>query len=195
MITGMLAAVVKPPAGVVRTSSVVTVTLTTRHPYEVGDKVTLDSVVPVGATVFDGTHVVASVPSETTFTFAQVAADDTGGAGTVNRGDSTTADGQQRIYIRPEGTAEAIIRYYKLLPDMSADTDVSGFPSHLEEALLYGAMKYLAEADRDGAWVNQWRTEYFNYLRPIHASEIHQADGFNYKRLVSAYEDKTLLFE
>lgn len=68
---------------VARVSNVVTVTLAAAGPWNVGDSVTLAGVTPVGATTFNGTFTVATVPTGVTFTFAQTAADDTGSGGTA----------------------------------------------------------------------------------------------------------------
>ena len=177
------------PSGLVRTSNVITVTTTTNHPYEAGDSVTLASTTAVGATSFDGTFSVVSIPSTTTFKVAQTAADDTGGAGT-----SARTDGQRRVYIKDASLGEALLRYYRTLTDMSAESDDSGFPSHLEESLVYGAMKFLAEADRDGGWGQVWEKEFYDYLRPIHASEVMQDRGYEHNEIKSVYEGKSLLF-
>lgn len=71
------------PGGAVRATNVVTITTTAAHGFQKGQKVTVAVTTVVGATVFDGTFVIATVASTTTFTYVQTAADDTGGAGTV----------------------------------------------------------------------------------------------------------------
>lgn len=71
------------PGGAVRATNVVTITTTAAHGLAVGDRVDVAAVTPVGATDFNGEFVVASVPSTTTFTYAQILANDTGGSGTV----------------------------------------------------------------------------------------------------------------
>lgn len=71
------------PGGAVRTSNTVTITTTAAHGFKVGEYVTIVVTTVVGATSFDGTFVIASVPSTTTFTYAQTAANDTGGGGTA----------------------------------------------------------------------------------------------------------------
>lgn len=73
------------PGGASRTTNVVTITTTAVHGLLVGDVVVVEGVVPVGATVFNGEFTVASIPSTTTFTYAQTAGNDTGGGGTVYR--------------------------------------------------------------------------------------------------------------
>ena len=55
-----------------RTSNVVTITTTTAHGYSVSDSVTVGAITNTG---INGTFTVASVPSTTTFTYAQVGAD------------------------------------------------------------------------------------------------------------------------
>jgi len=57
-------------ASVARATNVVTVTTSAAHGFSVGQKVTIDTV----TASFDGTFTIASVPSTTTFTFAQTAA-------------------------------------------------------------------------------------------------------------------------
>ena len=74
-------AVVGTP-GAQRTTNVVTITTTAPHGFNVGDQVFLAGVTG-GSTNFNGTFTVASVPSATTFTYAQTAANDTAGSGTV----------------------------------------------------------------------------------------------------------------
>lgn len=71
------------PGGAVRTSNVVTITTTAAHGFQKGQYVTIAVTTVVGATSFDGTFVIASVPTTTTFTYSQTAADDTGGAGSA----------------------------------------------------------------------------------------------------------------
>lgn len=71
-----------------RVTNVTTFTTTAKHPYKVGDTVVTSGTTPVGATSFNGTFVVATVPTGVTFTVADVAADDTATGGTVT-GDAT----------------------------------------------------------------------------------------------------------
>lgn len=66
-----------------RTTNVVTVTLAAAGPFAVGDTVVIAGTEPAGATNFNGTFVVASVPTGVTFTFAQTASDDTATGGTA----------------------------------------------------------------------------------------------------------------
>lgn len=73
------------PGGAVRVSNVVTITTTAARGLEVGEKIDVVVDTVVGATSFDGEFAVASVPSTTTFTYAQTADDDTGGAGSVTQ--------------------------------------------------------------------------------------------------------------
>ena len=71
------------PAGAVRSGNVVTITTTTPHSFTVGMQV---AVAGVATTSFNGTFAVASVPSATSFTYAQVAANATSGGGTASLG-------------------------------------------------------------------------------------------------------------
>lgn len=66
-----------------RVTNVVTFTTTAVHPFKVGDSVVVTGTTPVGATSFNGTFTVATVPTGVTFTVASVAADDTATGGTV----------------------------------------------------------------------------------------------------------------
>ena len=76
-------AVAPSPGGAARTSNVVTITTVSQHRFAVGQSVIVTGVTPVGGTDFNGTFTIASVPSQTTFTYAQSDVDDTGGGGTV----------------------------------------------------------------------------------------------------------------
>lgn len=178
------------PGGFSRVSNVVTATTTAAHPYEVGDQVAITGATAVGATSFNGTFTVTAAASSTTFTFASTAADDTGGAGTIVR-----TNGQKRAYIKPNTTTDAILRYYQTLTDLSAEADDSGFPGHLEEAILYGVMKFISEADKDPKFLQYWGEAFYKYLRPIHSAEIMQEDGYEHNYILSGYDDRSLLFE
>jgi len=84
------------PAGLVRAGNVVTVTTTGTHNFQNGATVVISGSTSVGGTSFDGAFVITSVTPPSTFTYAQVAADDTGGGGIAATGfafRSTTADG------------------------------------------------------------------------------------------------------
>jgi len=66
--------------GAVRTSNVVTITTTAAHGFAVGQNVTIQG---VSDSSFIGTFVIQSVPSPTTLTYNQTAADATSGGGTI----------------------------------------------------------------------------------------------------------------
>lgn len=66
--------------GAVRASNVVTITTTTPHGFSVGQNVTVQG---VSDSSFVGTFVVQSVPTPTTLTYNQTAADATSGGGTI----------------------------------------------------------------------------------------------------------------
>jgi hypothetical protein len=68
-----------PAVGAVRAANVVTITTTVAHGYVVGQTVTIAGVTTA---TFNGTFVIASTPTPTTFTYAQVAANATSGNGT-----------------------------------------------------------------------------------------------------------------
>src|SRR5262249_28455516 len=66
--------------GAVRSSNVVTITTTTAHGFSVGQAVTIGGVTDIS---FSGTFIIVSVPTTTTFTYAQVGVDATSGGGTI----------------------------------------------------------------------------------------------------------------
>lgn len=72
--------------GAVRSSNVVTVTTSAAHHYLVGQEIVLEDVDSGSETnAFSGTHTIASVPSTTTYTFAQTGANESNlAAGTSN---------------------------------------------------------------------------------------------------------------
>jgi DNA-binding beta-propeller fold protein YncE len=70
-------------AGASRTSGTVTITTTSRHGLQVNQAVLING---VNDASFDGIFTVLSVPSSTTFTYAQSGSDATGGGGTVSFG-------------------------------------------------------------------------------------------------------------
>ncbi|MGH9814593.1 MAG: beta strand repeat-containing protein [Candidatus Acidiferrales bacterium] len=83
----MAAAVMNAPSlmiaasnGAVRTSNVVTITTTAAHGFAVGQFVTIQGVTDSS---FLGTFAIASVPSPTTFTYAQNGSDASSGGGTI----------------------------------------------------------------------------------------------------------------
>jgi len=68
--------------GAQRATNVVTITTTAPHGFSVGDSIYVAGVTG-GTTNFNGTFTVASVPTATTFTYAQTGANDTAGSGTA----------------------------------------------------------------------------------------------------------------
>jgi hypothetical protein len=76
--------------GAVRASNVVTITTATAHNFQVGNSVVLRGVSYAGATSFNGTFTIVSVPSPTTFTFNQTGENGTGSGGTASN--PTTSD-------------------------------------------------------------------------------------------------------
>ncbi len=66
--------------GAVRATNVVTITTTAAHSFAVGNTVTVTGVTD---TTFSGSFTIVSVPTATTFTYAQTGADATSGGGTV----------------------------------------------------------------------------------------------------------------
>ncbi len=76
----VLATIAASPTGAVRSGNVVTITTTAAHNFSVGYTVTVAGVTDLS---FNGTFTIASVPSTTTFTYAQVGSNATSGSGTV----------------------------------------------------------------------------------------------------------------
>ena len=66
------------PGGAVRASNVVTITTSALHGFAVGERVQINGVNGGAGTAFNGRYVIASVPSTTTFTYAQTGSDNTG---------------------------------------------------------------------------------------------------------------------
>jgi len=77
-------AITASPTGAVRSSNVVTITTAADHGFAAGEKVRIAGVTSVGGTDFNGIFVIATVPTPTTLTYAQVDLDDSGGEGTAS---------------------------------------------------------------------------------------------------------------
>jgi hypothetical protein len=75
-----------PPVGIAtatRASDIVTIVTVAPHSFAVGDRVVVSGVISASGTEFNGTFVIASVPTSSSFTYAQVASGDTGTGGTA----------------------------------------------------------------------------------------------------------------
>lgn len=84
IITGggtVMVATIASTNGAVRGSNIVTITTTSAHGLSVGQSVTISGVADGS---FNGTFTVSSVPSTTTFTYAQTGSDATSGGGSVS---------------------------------------------------------------------------------------------------------------
>lgn len=79
-VTGTSTIQIAATTGAVRATNVVTITTSTAHGLAVGHTVTIAGVTD---STFLGTFVITSVPTATTFTYAQTAADASSGSGTV----------------------------------------------------------------------------------------------------------------
>jgi YVTN family beta-propeller protein len=79
-VVGAKSATIATTNGAVRASNVVTITTTSAHGFTAGQIV---SVLGVSDTSFNGTFTIVSVPSSTTFTYAQNGSDATSGGGTA----------------------------------------------------------------------------------------------------------------
>lgn len=85
------------PGGADRAANVVTITTKAPHGLVVGDTVTVAvTTIATGAGSFNGTFVIATVPSTTTFTYAQTEVDATGGAGIVKKTAKISAHWQSK---------------------------------------------------------------------------------------------------
>ncbi len=82
-VTGVTGIPIAATNGAVRAGNVVTITTTQAHTLLIGQVVTVAGVTDAS---FNGTFLVASVPSPTTFTYAQTGADATSGGGTASNG-------------------------------------------------------------------------------------------------------------
>ncbi|MBI3483793.1 MAG: hypothetical protein HY012_01380, partial [Acidobacteria bacterium] len=79
-VTGASTVAIAATNGAVRATNVVTITTSSAHGFAVGHVVTVSGVTDSS---FSGTFIIVSVPTATTFTYAQTAADATSGGGTV----------------------------------------------------------------------------------------------------------------
>jgi DNA-binding beta-propeller fold protein YncE len=79
-VSGAATVAIAPTNGAVRLANVVTITTTAAHGFAVGQTVTVSGVTD---STFFGSFAIVSVPTATTFTYAQTAADASSGGGTV----------------------------------------------------------------------------------------------------------------
>jgi hypothetical protein len=79
------------PSGAVRSANVTTYTTTTNHGTTTGTGVMLSGVSSAGGTEFNGSRIVASTPTLTTFTVSDPGVNDTGGGGLAGFGGGTIA--------------------------------------------------------------------------------------------------------
>src|SRR5712692_8114401 len=79
--TATMVATIAASNGAVRAANVVTITTTSPHGLGTGQSVTIAG---VSDSSFNGTFTIASVPSTTTFTYAQTGSNATSGGGTVS---------------------------------------------------------------------------------------------------------------
>jgi hypothetical protein len=84
--------IVTSPTGAVRSNNVATITTTTPHGYQVGQTVLVAGSVLDAS--FGGTFLIASVPSTTTFTYANPGANMTGGGDGTSTGGNVTLEPQ-----------------------------------------------------------------------------------------------------
>jgi YVTN family beta-propeller protein len=79
-VTGVAGQSIVSGTGAVRANNIVTITTTLAHGFSVNQPVTITGVTDV---TFNGVFTIASVPSSTTFTYAQIGTDATSGGGTA----------------------------------------------------------------------------------------------------------------
>ena len=140
-----LMSVAASPDGAVRNTNVVTITTTTAHGLSAADvdrTVVIAGVVPVGATVFNGTFTIASVPTTSSFTYAQTAANDTGGGGTA----TVTLDAN--FFLRAGSNtdgSEIVVRYLETPAVMSDTVDPSFLGNNLHGLMVTHAVMRMRE--------------------------------------------------
>ena len=140
-------------------SNVVTVTTTAAHGFAEGD--TIDQAGVGSATFVDTDIEIASVPSTTTYTYALVAADESSTGGTVTR------QRKDKFHIKGITDDTLILRYYRLITAMSADANLSGLPTYLEEAAVEAAIAF--QKKRNNAKNDKvfWDAEFRKIMDPI----------------------------
>jgi hypothetical protein len=121
---GTLLAAIASSNGAVRSANVVTITTTSAHGLSAGQTVTVSGVSDAS---FDGTFVIARVPSATTFTYAQTGADASSGSGTVFTGSRTDY---------PTGNAPVAIAVADFNRDNQPDLAVANHDSNSVSILL-----------------------------------------------------------
>jgi hypothetical protein len=112
------------------TSNVATLTTGTTHSLAVGDIITVGGV----DAVFNGTHVVASVPTTTTFTFAKTNANVTSAA--VNPVGTTSASTKRRFAGATRDASDGVIKFFK-----DATTKPTSSVNFSEAGLTYATIK------------------------------------------------------
>jgi len=112
------------------TSNVATLTTGTTHSLAVGDIITVGGV----DAVFNGTHVVASVPTTTTFTFAKTNANVTSAA--VNPVGTTSASTKRRFAGATRDASDGVIKFFK-----DATTKPTSSVNFSEAGLTYASIK------------------------------------------------------
>lgn len=112
------------------TSNVATLTTGTAHSLAVGDIITVGGV----DAVFNGTHVVASVPTTTTFTFAKTNANVTSAA--VNPVGTTSASTKRRFAGATRDASDGVIKFFK-----DATTKPTSSVNFSEAGLTYATIK------------------------------------------------------
>ena len=112
------------------TSNVATLTTGTAHSLAVGDIVTVSGV----DAVFNGTHVVATIPTSTTFTFAKTNANVT--SAVVTPVGATSAATKRRFAGATRDATDGVIKFFK-----DATTKPTGSVNFSEAGLTYATIK------------------------------------------------------
>ncbi len=157
-------------SGAARAANVATLTTAAPHSYAAGWSVVIAGVAPVGATNFDGTFVILSVPTATTFTVQQIQADDTGAGGTASGAPANAiSDGQIQNWVNEKADlleAVALSRGYSVV---GLTSDASTILANLNKLM---AQVMLGEA----IWAGMGQTGDWKLLDGIR-EELYGKDG------------------
>ncbi len=136
------ATIAAPAAGAVRSANLVTITTTAAHGLQVGQAVVIAGVTDAS---FNGTFVILSVPTSTTFTYAQVAMDATSGNGTATNTPQIPADfvGPHAMWERGEGSSERFVPMDETstLPDTGISTNLRWWTYLANQLSFIGATR------------------------------------------------------
>ena len=125
------------PGGAVRTSNVVTITTNSLHGFTAGARIKLTGINGGAGTSFNGSFVVATVPSTTTLTYAQTGADATGNTAATPTAAAFVSQSKQQVrYTVPSNHGFSVGDYIKVSGVSHTSGDIL--------ALVNGNMKVVA---------------------------------------------------